>query len=84
MLHESHLETHVNCGDFDLELMEADVQGAQGDRLEHKPEIRCVSHQQKQLRVRHLTIIVKMNMTSLPYFGVKLSCVCLMFADRKK
>ena len=22
--------------------------------------------------------------TSLPYFGVKLSCVCLMFADRKK
>lgn len=62
MLHESHLETHVNCGDFDPELMEADVQGAQGDRLEHKPEIRCVSHQQKQLGVRHLTIIVKMNM----------------------
>ena len=22
--------------------------------------------------------------TSLPYFGVKLSCVCLMFAYRKK
>ena len=22
--------------------------------------------------------------TSLPYFGVKLSCVCLMFAFRKK
>ena len=22
-------------------------------------------------------------MTSLPYFGVKLSCVCFMFADRK-
>ena len=22
--------------------------------------------------------------TSLPYFGVKLSCVCLMFANRKK
>ena len=42
--------------------MEADVQGAQGDRLEHKPEIRCVSHQQKQLGVRHLTIIVTMNM----------------------
>ena len=41
--------------------MEADVQGAQGDRLEHKPQICCVSHQQKQLRVRHLTIIVKMN-----------------------
>ena len=42
MLHESHLETHVNCGDFDPELMEADVQGAQGDRLEHKPQIRCM------------------------------------------
>ena len=25
-----------------------------------------------------------MYRTSLPYFGVKLSCVCLMFADRKK
>ena len=37
------------------------MQGAQGDRLEHKPQICCVSHQQKQLRVRHLTIIVKMN-----------------------
>ena len=24
------------------------------------------------------------SLTSLPYFGVKLSCVCLMFADRKK
>ena len=24
------------------------------------------------------------NETSLPYFGVKLSCVCLMFAYRKK
>ena len=24
------------------------------------------------------------NVTSLPYFGVKLSCVCLMFAYRKK
>ena len=23
-------------------------------------------------------------LTSLPYFGVKLSCVCLMFAYRKK
>ena len=22
--------------------------------------------------------------TSLPYFGVKLSCVCLMFADKKQ
>ena len=41
--------------------MEADVQGAQGDRLEHKPQVCCVSHQQKQLRMRHLTIIVKMN-----------------------
>ena len=37
------------------------MQGAQGDRLEHKPQICCVSHQQKQLRMRHLTIIVKMN-----------------------
>ena len=27
------------------------------------------------------TIIIT---TSLPYFGVKLSCVCLMFAYRKK
>ena len=26
----------------------------------------------------------KKEITSLPYFGVKLSCVCLMFADRKK
>ena len=26
----------------------------------------------------------KKDKTSLPYFGVKLSCVCLMFADRKK
>ena len=25
-----------------------------------------------------------MLITSLPYFGVKLSCVCLMFAYRKK
>ena len=24
------------------------------------------------------------DITSLPYFGVKLSWVCLMFADRKK
>ena len=24
---------------------------------------------------------VNMNITSLPYFGVKLSCVCLMFAE---
>ena len=24
------------------------------------------------------------RVTSLPYFGVKLSCVCLMFAYRKK
>ena len=24
------------------------------------------------------------KMTSLPYFGVKLSCVCLMFAYRKE
>ena len=37
------------------------MQGAQGDRLEHKPQICCVSHQQKQLRVRHLTIIVNTN-----------------------
>ena len=27
---------------------------------------------------------IKRNKTSLPYFGVKLSCVCLMFVDRKK
>ena len=27
---------------------------------------------------------IKRNRTNLPYFGVKLSCVCLMFADRKK
>ena len=26
----------------------------------------------------------KICLTSLPYFGVKLSCVCLMFASRKK
>ena len=26
----------------------------------------------------------KKEATSLPYFGVQLSCVCLMFADRKK
>ena len=26
----------------------------------------------------------KAKRTSLPYFGVKLSCVCLMFAYRKK
>ena len=28
--------------------------------------------------------MLKINFTSLPYFGVKLSCVCLMFAYRKK
>ena len=30
------------------------------------------------------TIMEWVNFTSLPYFGVKLSCVCLMFAYRKK
>ena len=29
-------------------------------------------------------IVVIMVITSLPYFRVKLSCVCLMFANRKK
>ena len=33
----------------------------------------------------HLVFNFKINIsTSLPYFGVKLSCVCLMFAYRKK
>ena len=27
---------------------------------------------------------MKIETTSLPYFGVKLSCVCLMFVYRKK
>ena len=29
------------------------------------------------------TCTLKISQTSLPYFGVKLSCVCLMFAYRK-
>ena len=28
--------------------------------------------------------VIMISFTSLPYFGVKLSCVCLMFAYRKK
>ena len=28
--------------------------------------------------------LVRLTLISLPYFGVKLSCVCLMFASRKK
>ena len=38
-------------------------------------------------RISDLSRILKFvtaDKTSLPYFGVKLSCVCLMFADRKK
>ena len=38
-------------------------------------------------RILDLSRILKFvttDKTSLPYFGVKLSCVCLMFADRKK
>ena len=31
-----------------------------------------------------LSFGMKCEGTSLPYFGVKLSCVCLMFAYRKK
>ena len=37
-----------------------------------------------QLSAEHLVIMQKYLVTSLPYFGVKLSCVCLMFAYRKK
>ena len=32
----------------------------------------------------HQHLAPKIVKTSLPYFGVKLSCVCLMFAYRKK
>ena len=30
------------------------------------------------------SVLKQQGKTSLPYFGVKLSCVCLMFAYRKK
>ena len=35
---------------------------------------------EKKFGLTKIIIII----TSLPYFGVKLSCVCLMFAYRKK
>ena len=40
------------------------------------------THQRQQL-ARNFTKLITI-ITSLPYFGVKLSCVCLMFAYRKK
>ena len=31
-----------------------------------------------------INVLVTETLTSLPYFEVKLSCVCLMFADKNK
>ena len=36
------------------------------------------------LKLKYPSLNVKQLKTSLPYFGVKLSCACLMFAYRKK
>ena len=35
-------------------------------------------------RENKYTLFIKLNKTSFPYFRVKLSCVCLMIAYRKK
>ena len=48
------------------------------EKMENQPKM--------TLEIELEKVPVKVNLweTSLPYFGVKLSCVCLMFADRKK
>ena len=35
------------------------------------------------ISVCQVCVLLRTYETSLPYFGVKLSCVCLMFSERK-
>ena len=71
-----------------IEQMKADIQthlfieaGQYNDNL-YGTSVQSVKDVALQARLLNCKIFI-IIITSLPYFGVKLSCVCLMFAYRK-